>query len=95
MKELKPNIPNEDPQAIHPKVVSRSKALFLIALLLFGVLLLRVLLLQTLNYDKYQRKVIEQMTTESEVTASRGNIYDTNGAHLHFSVLDRLCADRA
>ena len=86
MKEQKPNIPNEDPETIHPKVVSRSTVLLVIALLLFGLLLLRVLLLQTLEYDKYQRKVIEQMTTEAEVKASRGNIYDANGTLLATNV---------
>ena len=44
-----------------------------------ALLLLRILLLQTVDYEKYQNKVINQMTTEVEVAAERGNIYDTNG----------------
>ena len=86
MKEEKPNTLNEDLEPIHPKVVRRSVALFAIAALLFGVLLLRILLLQTVDYDKYQRKVIEQMTTEAQVKASRGNIYDVNGTLLATNV---------
>ncbi len=39
----------------------------------------RILILQTAGYGKYQQKVIDQITTESSVRASRGKIYDTNG----------------
>ena len=60
-------------------IVGRSKALWIILILVMSALLLRVLLLQTVDYDRYQKKVIEQMTTESEVRAKRGNIYDANG----------------
>ena len=49
---------------------------------LFTVLLIRILLLQTVGYEEYRQKVVEQMTTESVVRASRGNIYDANGAVL-------------
>ena len=46
---------------------------------IFAVLLIRILWIQTVDYDRYQAKVIEQMTTESTVNAKRGNIYDRNG----------------
>lgn len=80
MKELKPD--GEERSESTPKLFARSRVLFLLAVLLFGGLLLRILLLQTVDYDKYQQKVLEQMTTESEVVAKRGNIYDANGVLL-------------
>jgi len=67
---------------LHPKVVGRATALLGLAVLLFSVLLIRILLLQTVSYTHYQEKVLEQMTTESSVNASRGNIYDRNGVLL-------------
>ena len=42
-------------------------------------LLCRIFILQTVDYEKYQSKVIEQITTESTVKAKRGTIYDRNG----------------
>ena len=57
----------------------RAGALGVVFLACMGLLLLRILLYQTVDYDKYQDKVINQMTTEVEVAAERGNIYDTNG----------------
>ncbi len=86
MKEEKPNIPNEDPETLHPKVIRRSSVLLLITAVLFGILLLRILLLQTLKYDYYQGRVLGQMTTEAQVTAARGNIYDKNGVILATNV---------
>lgn len=60
-------------------IVGRSKILLVLVAILFTALLFRVLFLQTAEYDRYQKKVIEQMTTQSEVQADRGNIYDANG----------------
>ncbi|MGM9683961.1 MAG: penicillin-binding transpeptidase domain-containing protein [Eubacteriales bacterium] len=45
----------------------------------FAALLIRILIIQTVNFDKYQNKVIQQITTESAVPADRGKIYDKNG----------------
>ncbi len=59
--------------------VKRSTWLGIIIVAVFAVLLLRVLYLQTVNFEKYQKKVIDQMTTESKVAADRGKIYDKNG----------------
>ncbi|MBQ7379822.1 MAG: PASTA domain-containing protein [Clostridia bacterium] len=42
-------------------------------------LLLRILILQTVEYEKYQAKVISQITTETTIEADRGAIYDANG----------------
>lgn len=67
---------------IHPRVLGRAKVLLIIACGLFSLLLVRILLLQTVGYDRYQQKVIDQMTTEVNVSASRGTIYDANGVVL-------------
>ncbi len=81
MKELKPDRTDELAES-NPGLFKRSRVLLFLAIALFGGLLLRILLLQTVDYDHYQQKVLEQMTTESEVVAERGNIYDVNGALL-------------
>lgn len=46
------------------------------------ILLVRILLIQTVDFDRYQSKVIDQLTTESVIKADRGNIYDSNGVLL-------------
>ena len=48
----------------------------------FLFLLIRILLLQTVGYEKYRDKVLNQITTEAEVIADRGKIYDRNGVLL-------------
>ncbi len=72
----------EQMNAVHPKVLGRANLLFGVAIVLFAALIVRILLLQTVGYSRYQKKVIDQMTTQSEVTAVRGNIYDRNGVLL-------------
>ena len=67
-------------------IVQRSSVLLVLVAMLLGALLIRVLYLQTAQYDRYQKKVIEQMTTQSEVRAERGNIYDANGVALATNV---------
>ena len=59
--------------------IKRSTILGILIVAVFAVLLLRVLYIQTVNFEKYQQKVIEQMTTKSKVAADRGKIYDKNG----------------
>ncbi len=87
MEEKRPEPTHgNDQDTLHPKVIRRSMALLILAGLLFGALLIRILLLQTLGYDRYQKKVIEQMTTEASVNADRGNIYDANGVILATNV---------
>ncbi len=61
------------------EAVRRSTILGILIIVVFGALLLRVLYIQTVNFDKYQKKVIDQMTTKSAVPADRGKIYDMNG----------------
>lgn len=78
----------KDPQntksngTLHPKVVSRAAVLLGFAVLLFSALLARVFVLQTFQHSHYKEKVLSQITTESSVNATRGNIYDANGALL-------------
>ena len=69
-------------EAQTPKTASRAKILLGIGCLLFSLLALRIFLYQTLHHDHYQKKVLEQMTTEAEALAARGNIYDANGVLL-------------
>ena len=71
---------------LHPKTVGRAAILVGIAVLLFSALLVRIFLLQTVKYEHYRQKVLEQITTESSVNASRGNIYDANGVLLATNV---------
>ena len=85
MREDRAMEPQKD-ETVHPKVLGRAKVLLLLACALFALLLLRVLLLQTVGYDRYQQKVIDQMTTEVSVNASRGTIYDANGTVLATNV---------
>ncbi len=82
MEEKDPQNTQKSNGNLHPKLISRSAVLLGFAVLLFSALLIRILLLQTVDYSHYQQKVLEQMTTESRVNASRGNIYDANGAIL-------------
>ena len=67
---------------IHLRVLRRARLVSIVMITLFAALLLRVLWIQTVDYDRYQAKVIEQMTAESTVNAKRGNIYDRNGVLL-------------
>ena len=71
---------------LHPKTIKRASVLLGVAVLLFSALLVRIFLLQTVKYDHYRQKVLEQITTESSVNASRGNIYDANGVLLATNV---------
>lgn len=61
------------------RAIKRSTLVGIFIFAAFGVLLLRILIIQTVSFDKYQSKVINQMTTESPVKANRGKIYDRNG----------------
>ena len=59
--------------------IKRSTLVGIVIFAIFAILLVRILLIQTLEFKKYQTKVIEQMTTESTIPAKRGKIYDRNG----------------
>ena len=66
-------------RTVGSKALKRSTFLGFMVFCAFGVLLLRILMLQTCSFEKYQNKVINQMTTESAVPANRGKIFDRNG----------------
>ncbi|MBQ5801272.1 MAG: hypothetical protein IIW20_05230, partial [Clostridia bacterium] len=48
----------------------------------FGAVMLfligKIFYMQYFQYDKYQQKVLDQITYTSTLTAMRGNIYDSN-----------------
>ena len=60
-------------------LVRRAAALWAGFLVVFSALAGRILAIQTVNFETYQKKVVEQMTTESPASAGRGEIYDING----------------
>lgn len=62
--------------------VHRAGILAFAVTALFAFLLVRILILQTVEYDRYQQKVIDQITTQTEIAANRGTIYDRNGVAL-------------
>ncbi len=64
---------------ISTSAMRRSFILGGVMFAVFAALMLRILWIQTVNFEQYQTKVIEQMTTESPVPANRGKIYDRNG----------------
>ncbi len=66
--------------------VKRAAVIGIIIAAAFVYLLLRILLLQTVGFEKYRDKVLNQITTEAEVVADRGKIYDRNGVLLATSV---------
>ncbi len=67
------------PTKISTKLTRRAFfALCAVALAFFG-LIYRIFLLQTADFEYYQSKVLDQLTTESTILSKRGNIYDSNG----------------
>ena len=62
--------------------VKRAHFIGIVIVIAFLLLLLRILKYQTLDYGKYRDKVLNQITTEAEVVADRGKIYDRNGVLL-------------
>ena len=65
--------------ATQNKTLKRAAVLGIIVSLAFVFLMLRILILQTVEYKKYQAKVISQITTQTTIEADRGAIYDANG----------------
>ena len=64
---------------ISTRALRRSTIVGILIFAVFAALMIRILIIQTVNFDQYQSKVINQMTTESAVPADRGKIYDCNG----------------
>ena len=65
--------------SVSSSALRRSLLLGIAMFGVFGLLMLRILLLQTIDFDKYQNKVINQLTTQTPLPADRGKIYDRNG----------------
>ncbi len=61
------------------QTIKRAAVLAMAVSLAFVLLMLRILILQTVEYEKYQAKVISQLTTQTTIEADRGAIYDANG----------------
>ena len=73
---------SNDTRTTDTKTLRRAVVLGFVMIFLAACLLLTILKLQTVDYEKYQNKVINQLTTESEVLAECGKIYDRNGVLL-------------
>ena len=73
--------------SVSAKAIKRSTWLGIIICAVFAVLLLRILFIQTVKFKEYQDKVLSQITTETKIPATRGNIYDRNGNILASNVV--------
>ncbi len=66
-------------KSISSMAVKRATWLGIFMFLAMAVLLGRILWIQTVDFEKYQEKVLNQITTETPIPANRGKIYDRNG----------------
>ncbi len=67
---------------ISTKLVIRSYVLFAVIVAAFAFLAYKIFAIQTVNFEYYQQKVINQLTTESTIYSKRGSIYDAEGVQL-------------
>lgn len=75
-----PSFEREVNDLANPETTKRSSILARGIAAAFVFLLVHILFIQTVQFEKYQAKVINQITTESNINAARGKIYDCNGA---------------
>ena len=66
---MKPTLHTTDTSTL-----KRAGTLGIFVAVAFAFLLLRILALQTIGFEKYRDKVLNQITTETEVVAERGKI---------------------
>ena len=66
-------------KSISHERLKRATIVLVGILLVFSILLGRIFWIQTVDFDKYLSNVIDQITTQSAVSAERGTIYDKNG----------------
>ena len=59
--------------------LKRATTVLVGIILVFSILLGRIFWIQTVDFDKYLSNVMDQITTQSAVSAERGTIYDRNG----------------
>ncbi len=64
---------------ISSKIVKRSTAALLVFVIISLFIIGKLFKLQIIDYNSYQKSVIEQLTVATDVNPSRGIIYDTNG----------------
>ena len=55
-----------------------ATAVTVFALIAAAAIIFRLFYLSVFKFDEYQKKVIDQLTTENKVSAARGLIYDAN-----------------
>lgn len=67
---------------INKYIPARSRIIIGIAAAVTVVIIIRLFFLQILGYEKYQAKVLDNITMETTIAASRGIIYDRNGSAL-------------
>ena len=65
--------------SVSVRTLKRGLILCVILLLVLVLLLGRIFCIQVFDFDRYQRKVLDQMTTKSPVRAARGEIRDALG----------------
>ncbi len=70
------------PRPVDTKTLRRATVIGGFVAFAFLFLLIRILFYQTVGYSTYRDKVLNQITTEAEVVADRGKIYDRNGVLL-------------
>lgn len=61
------------------KTLKRAGVITVVLLLVFVLLSARIFAIQFFGFEKYQSKVLDQMTTQSPVRAARGEILDATG----------------
>ena len=66
-------------QSISHERLKRATTVLVGIILVFSILLGRIFWIQTVDFDKYLSNVMDQITTQSAVSAERGTIYDRNG----------------
>lgn len=59
--------------------LKRSSVMAVFLLLIFSFLVCRIFAIQVFDFYRYQKKVLDQLTTESPVRAARGEILDREG----------------
>lgn len=64
---------------VSARTLKRSSAMAIFLLLVFLFLACRIFAIQVFDFDRYQKKVLDQLTTESPVRAERGGILDAAG----------------
>lgn len=64
---------------VSQRTLKRSSVVIVLILLAFLLLCCRIFAIQVFDFERYQKKVIDQLTTESPVLAARGQILDATG----------------